>query len=367
LFSRKKEKSNPFTNRKDKNDNFSTEFRAVINKHLSISLYETKKGSTTIVIKKELTDYEIDCTASEAPEKNYIGGEVLPWELITAGVEVLIEEVFPINNAIQEILGKLYTLQLNSIRLCIGRETDYVTIDETDLEENDIKSTIRGLKEFIFSSRKGIRGFTVRHYDSKKGNLILLESSLEQPNYEIRSIKANIISSLQTRGLYMQKEHKPYGLHLYIILKIRELSDIIVKLLEKIGVPIEIIYLKRASAINKWQAVECEIDENNLMNYLTSVFPSFTNEDIKNMVYFVKRNQLDFEIVEKMGDVLNKMKLEKEDKQGYTNQSLNLEDIAAAAKIVLEHFGHRDTQLELPSGLNQENIIKSQDNLMRFI
>ncbi|TFF88484.1 MAG: hypothetical protein EU549_02935 [Promethearchaeota archaeon] len=367
MFSRKKKKSNPFERQKNKNDNLATEFRAIISKNLSVSIYESKKGTSTFVIKKELTDYDIDCTASEAPEKNYIGGEIIPWETITADIGILIDEVFPVNRAIQEVLGTLYNLRLNSIRLCIGSENNYVTVDETDLEDNNIKPTIKGLQEFIYSSKKGIMGFTVRHYDSKKGNLILLESSLDQPNYELKSIKLNIKSSLQTRGLYMQKEHKPYGLHLYIILRIRELSDVIVNLLEKLGVPIEIIYLKRTSAINKWEAIECEIDENNLTNYLTSVNTQLTSEDIKNIVYFTKRNQLDFEIAEKMSDVLNKMKEQREEEYGYNNESLTLEDITAAAKIVLEHFGHRNTQLELPSGLNEDIIMKTQNELLRFI
>ena len=367
MFSRKKEKLYPFSRRKKKRENNSVEFRAIVNKSLSISIYEVMNGTKTLVIKKELPEYEIECDASEAPEKNYIGGEILPWEIITAGPEILIKEVFPINKAIQEVLGRIYNLKLDAIRLCIGHDEDYVTIDETDLKENEISPTVKGLQEFIYSSRKGIKGFTIRHYDSKKGNLILLESSLNQPNYEIKSIRVNIISSLQTRGLYMQKEHKPYGLHLYIILKIRELSDIIVKLLEKLGIPIEIIYLKRTSAINKWQAVECEIDEDNLTNYLNSVDDLLTDEDVKNIVYFIKRNQLDFEIADKMGDVLNKMKQEQEDKYGNNDRSLNLEDIAAAANIVLAHFGLKNTELELPSGLNPDIIMKSQNDLLRYI
>jgi len=320
-----------------------------------------------IVIKKELSEYELDCDASEAPEKNFIGGEALAWEIITADPEILIKEVFPINRAIQEVLGSIYNLRLNSIRLCIGNENDYVNIDETALANNNISPTIKGIEEFILSSRKGIRGFTVRHFDSKKGNLVLLESSLEQPNYEIKTIKVNIISSLQTRGFYMQTEHKPYGLHLYIVLKIRELSDIIVKLLEKLGIPIEMIYLKRTSAINKWQAVECELDENNLINYLSSSYNKLTKDDINNIVYFNKRNNLNFEIVDKMAEVLDKMKQEKEEKEEYSNESLNLEDIAAAAKIVLEHFGLMNKNIELPKGLNQDTILKSQDNLSKFI
>ncbi|MHA1269601.1 MAG: hypothetical protein ACTSPY_07405 [Candidatus Helarchaeota archaeon] len=367
MYSRKKEKINSIFNRKNNLDSFGTEFRAVINKNLSVSIYETKNGFTTLVVKKELTDYEIECIATEAPEKNYLGGEILPWETIIAGIDILVNEVFPINNAIREILGTLYNLRLNSIRLCIGRENDYVTVDETDLKQCNIKPTIKGLQEFVYASRKGIKGFTVRHYDSKKGNLILLESSIDQPNYEIKSIKVNIVSSLQTRGLYMQQEHKPYGLHLYIVFKIRELSDVIVKLMEKIGIPIEIIYLKRASAINKWQAVECEIDENNLINYLSAVNPTFTNDDIKNIVYLMKRNLLEFEVIDKIADILNKMKQEREEKHGYMKESLSMEDITAATKIVLEHFGLIDTKLKLPPGLNNNLIMKSQNEMLRFI
>ena len=73
MFSRKKEKVNPFYNQREKKDNPTIEFRSVINKQMSIAIYETKRGSTTLVIKKELSDYEIECVASEAPEKNYIG------------------------------------------------------------------------------------------------------------------------------------------------------------------------------------------------------------------------------------------------------------------------------------------------------
>ncbi|MHA1229048.1 MAG: hypothetical protein ACTSRP_00390 [Candidatus Helarchaeota archaeon] len=352
--------------RKGGRHGFSTEFRAMVNKNLSIAVYESKTGTTILVIKKELSDYEIECYPSEAPEKNDLGGEKLPWEIVVADTSIFTNEVFKINSIIKEILGTSYDLRLDSIRLCIGNENEYVTIDETDLEDSNITPTLKGLKEFILSTRMGVKGFTIRHYDPKRGNLIFLESSIDRPNYEIKSIKVSIISSLQNRGYYMQQEHKPYGLQLYIVMKVRELSDLIVKLLEKLGIPIEIIYLRRTSAINKWQALECEINENNLFNYLKTTKSNLTNDDVKNIIYFAKRNHFEFEIIDKMADILDKLKYEKKEKSGYI-ESFNMETIAAAANIVLYHFGIFDTKLELPSGLNNNLIVKRQNDLLKFI
>ena len=52
-----------------------------------------------------------------------------------------------------------------------------------------------------------------------------MEAKLHNPAKKISSIELKIISSLQQRGLYMQKNMKYAGLQLYTIIKAESLTD----------------------------------------------------------------------------------------------------------------------------------------------
>lgn len=349
-----------------KEEDATTEFRAVLDKDTSLVIVE-KRNKFQVVIKKELIDYNIEVTASEAPVKNYVaGGEVIPYEYVVAETEILEKEIIRFNKKLKEIFGKAYDLKLSSIRLCVGTDENYITVDESALKEVDITPTIQGLQELIETNRKSIIGFTIRRYDTKKGNIIFCECDLTHPIFDLQSINIRILSSLSQRGLYMQKHHAAYGLHVYYILSINKFSDAIIKFFNEINIPIEMIYLRRKSSIQNWRAIECELNEKNLKNYLQYNYTDLSHTDVENIVAIVRKNKFSFEVATMMADLLNKMKNDRvEIHDGLF--SLEQEDIFAAAKVVVNYFGFKEQNLSVPDNLNANSIKKSIDELDRYI
>ncbi len=337
----------------------SKEFRAVLDESTSIVIVE-KHDKVQILVKKELLDYKLEVVASEAPVKNYLlGGELLPFEYVFAERAILEQEIFTINRIINDLFGKNYDLRLKSIRLCIGAdENNYFTIDENDLKEVDISPTINGLKSFIQANSKSVLGFTIRKYDNKRGNLIFCEAELSHPIFEIRSIKIKIISSLSQRGLYMQKHHQGYGLHIYYILQISDFTDPVIHFFNELKIPIDMIYLKRKSSIQNWRAIECEIDTKNMKNYLQYQYTSLSHSDVDQIVSIVQENKFNYGIANMMADLLNRMKVKRvEIEDGLF--ALEQEDFAAAAKVVVNYFGFNVEDLMLPKNLDSNVVEKS--------
>jgi hypothetical protein len=342
------------------------EFRAVLNDNTSLFIAE-KRNMIHVIIKKELTDYNMDIIASEAPVKNFLAaGEFLPYEYIVADRMILEKEIFPFSDAIKKIFGSAYDLRLNSIRLCVGTEDDYLTIDESDLKEVEVNPTLNGLKEFMQVNKKSIFGFTIRHYDSKKGNLVFCECELNRPIFDIQSVKISVLANLSQRGLYMQQHYTGFGMHLYYILRISRFSDPIINFFNELKIPIEMIYLKRKSSIQNWCSIECELDDKNLKNYLQSQYSALINPDIEQIISIVRENKFNFEVARMMADILNRMKQDRVEVENGPF-SLETEDIAAAAKLVVNYFGFNEKNLTLPSNLDFNSIKKSIEELDRYI
>ncbi|NVM01931.1 MAG: hypothetical protein HWN67_06325, partial [Candidatus Helarchaeota archaeon] len=196
------------------------EFRAQIDKTTSFSVIDTDLKAT-FIIKKNLHDYKIYVSSSEAPVQNFIKEfEMQPYEEIIGERAILDKEVFPLNEKVRSVLGERVNLRIRGIRLCFGREDDYITIDERDLENSKISPSIQGLKEFLLSNQRSVLGFAVRHFKPKKGNMVFLKCGYDEPVSEIKSINVQILASLQQRGFYMQKHNKPYGLQMFIVLTV---------------------------------------------------------------------------------------------------------------------------------------------------
>ncbi len=349
-----------------KKESKSKEFRAVIDKNTSLVIIE-QANKNHVVVKRELLDYKLDVFASEAPIKNHISdAEILPYEYVVAERAILEKEIIGVNEVIKKLFGKKYDLRLKSIRLCIGDEEDYLTIDESDLKEVDVTPTLSGLNAFLQTNKKSIFGFTIRHYQPKKGNLVFCECELTHPIYDIRSIKIIILASLSQRGLYMQKHHQGYGLHLYYILKINAFSDAVIRFFNELEIPIEMIYLKRKSSIHHWRSIECELDERNLKNYLQHQYNSLSHSDVEHIVAIVRENKFNFESANLMAEILNKMKNKRiEIDAGLI--ALEREDIAAAAKWVVNYFGFDEDHLALPQNLDSNVVKRSIDELEHLI
>ncbi|HUX99573.1 MAG TPA: hypothetical protein VMV49_08475, partial [Candidatus Deferrimicrobium sp.] len=240
------------------------------------------------------------------------------------------------------------------------------TVDESDLKEVNIDPTINGLKKFIDTSKKRVFGFTIRNYDTKQGNLIFCEADLLRPVFDLYSLKIKILTNLSQRGLYMQQHHLGYGLHLYYIFTLSKFSDNLVHFFNELGIPIELIYLKRKSSVQNWRALECELDEKNLKNYLQFNYTSLSHSDVEQIVTIITANKFDFEIANMMADLLNRLKLERvEVEDGLF--LLEQEDIAAAATVATNYFGFKVEKLSLPSNLDVNSVKKSMEELDRYI
>ena len=365
----KKNREDDYSSTKTRNE----EFRAVIDKNTSCTVYDQLE-KTLIIVKKDLIDYKLIVNSSEAPVKNFINNpqlEVANFEDVIAERAILDKEIFPLNDKIKSYF-KSRDLKLRAIRLCVGREDDYVTINEKDLESVDVIPTISGLKAFIESHSRSIIGFAIRKFDAKKGNVTFLNTVLSDSTSEISMFKVRILSSLQQRGFYMQKHHKAYGLQLYITIKLEKpdgvLSQRVIDFLKNINIPIESIYLKRSSSIQDWISLECEMDEKNLKNYIQAEYEFLAHSDVSLIAEFcLVENKLSFDVAVKMAEMLNSMKRKKakgDRKDGFLI-ILDPEDIAAAGKIAASYFGIKD--IIISKDLNEKILLKSEKILNNFV
>jgi len=365
--------------KKEKRDDFISdkkgqkeEFTAVIDKNTSCTIYD-QPTKTLIIVKKDLVDYKIFINASEAPIKNYINTnlEVTNYEEIVAERAILEKEIFPLNEKIKNNLKSSRDLRLRSVRLCIGREDDYITIDEKDLEKVDVIPTISGLKSFIENHQRSIFGFSIREFNAKKGNVLFLNTRIDDPISDIVSIRIQIIASLQQRGFYMQKYHKPYGLILFKIIKIKKregmISNQVVRFLKDLDIPLESIYLKRNSSIQEWISLECEMDDKNLKNFIQTRYEYIAHSDVSQIAEFcLIDNKLSFDVATKMAEMLNNMKMN----QNTTRKDgilalLDPEEVAAAGKIAASYFGIKDIMIS--KDLNEKIMLKSEKILRNLI
>ncbi|MFX0137979.1 MAG: hypothetical protein ACFFDN_30335, partial [Candidatus Hodarchaeota archaeon] len=299
--------------KKSKVDFNKNEFRAQIDKTTSFSVIDTD-FKAIFIIKKNLHDYKIYVSPSEAPVQNFIKEfEMQPYEDIIGERAILDKEVFPLNEKIRAVLGNRVNLRIRGIRLCFGREDDYITVDEKDLENIKVSPSIQGLKEYVLSNQRSVLGFCVRHFKPKQGNMVFLKCSYDEPVSEIKSINVKIIASLQQRGFYMQKYNKPYGLQMFIVLNVRKrnnmITDRVIRLLKELDIPLEMIYLRRSSSIQSWTAIECELDNMNLKNYLQSEYIALSHYDVHQIAMFCEKYKLNFDVAQMMGEMLNKMNI----------------------------------------------------------
>ncbi len=328
-------------------------YRAMLDKNSSILVKETS-NRMFFILKKDLIDYKMHVFASEAPISNFIlSDEITEFETVIADKSILEKEVFPFQDKIAKIFKR--SLDLISVRLCVGQEDDHVTIDENDLKKVDIKPSIQGLKEFLLTNRSVI-GFSVRKFDTKKGNLIFLETKLNQAfeKNEIKTIRMKIIASLQQRGLYMQKHHRPFGLQMYIVINLRKRSDEIspetISILKQLGIPIDNIQFRRNVMVSNWQAIECELRQMNLCNYLQNQFPKLSHSDVSQIARFCQINDLGFDVSIKMATILSKSKEERYSKKDQGTKFLNENEITAAGIVAAEYFGIQNIEVEKELG-----------------
>jgi len=375
---------------KSSDERFNEEFRAVIDNSTSLSMYNEKRRSICVIRKNLAKNYEIEVDSSEAPVLNTLLENPQPFESSMASLNILEVEIFPLIDAFKNTFGMEKELKLRSIKLAVGgSNSDYVTIREKDLIKFDVKPTLSGLRDFIKENSDSILGFLDSEYLSEEGNVIYLKCEKRDVSDNIYSVKIVILASMQQRGYFLQQEHKYYGLQLFIIVESRKPNDDkLLRFIKELGIDWELIFFRRRLAIHDWTEIECQSNSDNLKSFLRVKYDTLNYFDINNIIRLIDKNNLPFNVSDKMGSLLFKMKSERSsqlsDKQNYNNlrhddtlnsgsvqsvdeYSLTLKkaEIAAAAKIACAYLGIKK-QIIVDRDISDAEILKYQDELTNF-
>jgi hypothetical protein len=375
---------------KSSDERFTEEFRAVIDNFTSLSMYNEKRRSICVIRKNLAKNYEIEVDSSEAPVLNSLLENPQPFESSMANLNILEVEIFPLIDAFKNTFGMEKELKLSSIKLAVGgSNNDYVTIREKDLVKFDVKPTLSGLRDFIKENSDSILGFLDSEYISEEGNVIYLKCEKRDVSDNILSVKIVILASMQQRGYFLQQEHKYYGLQLFIVVESRKPNDDkLLRFIKELGIDWELIFFRRRLAIHDWTEIECQSNSDNLKSFLRVKYDTLNYFDINNIIRLIDKNNLPFNVTDKMGSLLFKMKSERSsqlsEKKNYDNlrhddslnsgsvqsvdeYSLTLKkaEIAAAAKIACAYLGIQK-QIIFDRDISDAEILKYQDELTNF-
>ena len=117
---------------------------------------------------------------------------------------------------------------------------------------------------------------------------------------------------MQQRGYFLQEEHKYYGLQLFIIIESRKPNDDkLFKFLKELGIDWELMCFRRTSRIDDWTEIECQKNSENLKCFIRAKYDTLNYFDINNIIRIIVKNQLTFNVAEKMASLLYKMKSER--------------------------------------------------------
>ncbi len=375
---------------KSSDERFTEEFRAVIDNSTSISMYNEKRRSVCVIRKNLAKNYEVEVDSSEAPVLNTLLESPQPFESSMASLNILEAEIFPLLDAFKITFGEEKELKLRSIKLAVGgSNNDYVTIREKDLIKYDVKPTLSGLRDFIKENSDSILGFLDSEYISEEGNVIYLKCEKRDVSDNIYSVKIVILASMQQRGYFLQQEHKYYGLQLFIIIESKKPNDDkLLEFIKELGIDWELIFFRRRLAIHDWTEIECQTNSDNLKSFLRVKYDTLNYFDINNIIRLIDKNSLPFNVVDKMGSLLFKMKNERssqlQENKNYDNlryddsldngsphsideYSLTLKkaEIAAAAKIACAYLGIQK-QITVDRDISDAEILRYQDELTNF-
>jgi hypothetical protein len=384
----------------DAEERFTEHFRAVIDNNTSLNMYNEKKRSICVIRKDLAKDYEVEVDASEAPIMNKLLRDPEPYESSIAEVKILEQEIFPLNEAFKNVFGTDEELKLDSIKLAIGGSyNDFVTIEEKDLKRFDVQPTLSGLCDFIDQNDESILGFLDSEYINEEGNVIYLSCSKKGLTDNIYSLDIKILASMHQRGFFLQQEHKYYGLQLFITLEMKRANDDkLFEFLKELNIDWEMIFFRRRLAIHDWTEIECDKDSENLKKYLRAKFETLNYFDINNIIRVIVKNQLPFNVADKMASLLYKMKNERSNQlsdkiydydtttedyfesqrrilhsesdersqavNGYT-LTLKKAEIAAAANIACAYLGIQK-EIEFDKDIPNSEILKYQEELTNF-
>ncbi len=317
-----------------------------------------------IILKRDLLDYEFQVRASEAPLSNQILRVPDPFETSIAEITIFEKEIAPVKDAVTTVFGENTEIELQSVRLAIGSKmTDFITIDETDLTSLNVEPTLQGLADFIENNREGLIGFVDRKYEHERGNIIFLETQAKHLSENVKSLEIKVLTSLQQRGLFMQKDHQYFIPSVYVTIRATEVDEQIKEFLMQNNVDWEVIDARRDLSVSSWTEIECERSSKNLKGYIRANFPALGYIDINNIIKLVIKNQLNFKVAVTMTEFLDKFK--RETKKGDSfNIPLTKAEIAAAAKLSGAYYGIKT--LEFDPDVSLAEIQHFEDELIKL-
>ena len=344
----------------------STKFHASLDKNTGLTYYK-RDGGLYLIIKKDLTDYDLSINPSEAPIINQYLKNPDPFESLLADIKIIEKEIEPLNFAVQTTFGENKEISLVSVKIAVGSgENDYGTIDESDLYSLDVEPTMGGLLDFI-SANDSVIGLCDRIFDHERGNIILLEAKIREPGIGISSIEFKLISSLQQRGLYMQKNMRYTGLQLYTVIKAESITDELLSFLKAIDIDWEIIFVRRDLSLDDWLEIECEKNSVNLKGYLSSKFEVLGFFDVNNITRTAIINQLNFKIVIRMAELLDRVKSQRIEATGTNPDSEPLQkaEIIAAARLACAYYGLKQ-EIKMDKSIKIEEVQQFEAELIRL-
>ncbi|MCF2139522.1 MAG: hypothetical protein K9W44_05655 [Candidatus Lokiarchaeota archaeon] len=344
----------------------STKFHASIDKNTSLTYYK-REGGLYLIIKKDLSEYDLTVNASEAPVINQYLKNPDPFESLLADIKIIEKEIEPLNFAVQTTFGDNREISLLSVRIAVGSgEGDYVTIDESDLYSMDVEPTMGGLLDFI-AANDSVIGVCDRIFDHERGNIILLEAKIREPSLGISSIEFKLINNLQQRGLFMQRNMKYAAIQLYTIIKAESINDDLLNFLKAIGIDWEMVFIRRDLSIDDWLEIECEKNSMNLKGYLSSKFESLGFFDVNNITRVAILNQLNFKIVIRIAELLDRVKNQRYELTGASPDSEPLQkaEIIAAARLACAYYGLKK-EIRIEKSVKIEDVLQFEAELIRL-
>ncbi len=338
-------------------------FRAILDERTSLTCYD-KGEEIYIILKRDLLDFEFQVRASEAPLSNQVLRVPDPFETSICEITIFEKEIAPVKDAVTTVFGENTELELNSVRLAIGSKmSDFITIDETDLTSLNVEPTLQGLADFIENNREGLIGFVDRKYEHDRGNIIFLETQAKHLSENVKSLEIKVLTSLQQRGLFMQKDHQYFIPSVYITIRALEVDEQIREFLMQNNVDWEVIDVRRDLSVGNWTEIECERSSKNLKGYIRANFPALGYIDINNIIKLVIKNQLNFKVAVTMTEFLDKFKRETKKGDAF-NIPLTKAEIAAAAKLAGAYYGVKS--LEFDPDVSIAEVQHYEDELIKL-
>jgi hypothetical protein len=165
----------------------------------------------------------------------------------------------------------------------------------------------------------------------------------------------------------MQQYHQYYGLQLYINIKCDEIDDLFLELLKTLNVDWELLFLRRDLSMQNWTEIECERNSINLKSYIRFKYDALGYFDINSIIRLVIKNDLSFKIADRIADLLNRAKIQREGGLPKEHgENLNKAEIAAAAKLACAYFGENQNQLVFDKDVDVKEIEKFSNELIKI-